>query len=132
LWHINKNILSKTKGLFTNTAHSYDTFIADVNSVFYKKTVEEFEVSWDNFCEKYNGHAALTYVRETWFQHRQKFVQAWTKDYLHLGSQVTSRVESSHAIMKQYVQNSTGDLLVVVQRLDCFSPISTTHLKKNS
>ena len=39
-----------------------------------------------------------------------EIVRAWTYHVLHLGCRTTNRVESAHALVKKYSDNSVGDL----------------------
>ncbi|HEY9302523.1 MAG TPA: transposase, partial [Phormidium sp.] len=117
IWHINKNILAKTKVHFPNNQKAYDNFIASLNATWFQDSKEEFYKAWEMIATQYQSHKAFKYVQENWFQYRKRFVKAWTKEYTHFGSQVTSRVESLHSILKQYVQLSRGDLLIVVQKV---------------
>ncbi|CAG8598427.1 10391_t:CDS:2, partial [Scutellospora calospora] len=71
----------------------------------------EFDVKWNNLCSAYvNKPSVISYLQETWIPWKEKFIKAWTNQLLHLGTTITSRIESSHAILKAYLQTSTGDL----------------------
>lgn len=51
------------------------------------------------------------YLEENWLNsHRERFVVSWTKNIRHFGHAVTSRVEGSHAFIKQWIATSTLDL----------------------
>jgi len=52
----------------------------------------------------------LTYVMTTLKEVKEKIVRAWTDHVLHLGCRTTNRVESAHALVKKYLDNSVGDL----------------------
>jgi len=49
---------------------------------------------------------AMTTLKEV----KDKIVRAWTDHVLHLGCRTTNRVESAHALVKKYLDNSVGDL----------------------
>jgi hypothetical protein len=55
----------------------------------------------------------LNYVESTWMPHKERFVDAWTQQHLHLGNSATSRVEGAHSRLNSYLQVLTGDLLTV-------------------
>src|ERR1700709_2245772 len=59
----------------------------------------------------------IRYLKETWLIHKEKFIVAWTQQYLHLGNSATSRVEGSHAFLKKHIGASTGDMLLVFERI---------------
>ena len=50
--------------------------------------------------------------------HREKFVVAWTRKWLHLGNVATSRVEGAHAVMKRWIGSSTADILTVFEMVE--------------
>jgi len=52
----------------------------------------------------------LNYVMTTLKEVKEKIVRAWTDHVLHLGCRTTKRVESAHALVKKYLDNSVGDL----------------------
>src|SRR6202000_512033 len=59
----------------------------------------------------------IRYIEETWLIHKEKFIVAYTQKYLHLGNSTTSRVEGSHAFLKKHIGASTGDMLLVFERI---------------
>ncbi|XP_065866533.1 uncharacterized protein [Euphorbia lathyris] len=59
----------------------------------------------------------ISYVKETWLVHKEKFVVAWTKEFLHFGNTTTCRVESEHASLKQWLNTATGSLDTVWQKV---------------
>ena len=52
----------------------------------------------------------LTYAMTTLDEVKEKIVRAWTYHVLHFGCRTTNRVESDHALVKKYLDNSVGDL----------------------
>jgi len=52
----------------------------------------------------------LKYAMTTLNEVKEKIVRAWTDNVLHLGCRTTNRVESAHALVKKYLDNSVGDL----------------------
>jgi len=44
-------------------------------------------------------------------------VRAWTDNVLHLGCRTTSRVESTHVLVKKYFDNSVGDLGICWEKI---------------
>ena len=44
-------------------------------------------------------------------------VTAWTDHVFHLGCRTTNRVESAHALMKKYLDNSVGDLATCWEKI---------------
>jgi len=52
----------------------------------------------------------LNYAMTTLKEVKEKIVRAWTDHVMHLGCRTTNRVESAHALLKKYLDNSVGDL----------------------
>jgi hypothetical protein len=53
----------------------------------------------------------VDYVESTIFGPvKEKVVNAWTKPCMHMGYTTTNRVESTHARLKKYIQNSQRDI----------------------
>ena len=115
IWHINKNVTQNTKQHFsTNDEHqellqSWNKLIYSTTEAIYKTRLSEFE-------KKY-PLPAVRYIKETWLIHKENFIVAWTQQYLHLGNSATSRVEGSHAFLKKHIGASTGDMLLVFERI---------------
>ena len=60
----------------------------------------------------------LQYIQKTWTgPWANKFIRAYTDQYLHLGNRVTSKIEGGHSILKNYLQISTGDLKMVLEKV---------------
>ncbi|CEP12967.1 hypothetical protein [Parasitella parasitica] len=79
-------------------------------------------------------HGVISYIRDTWLVHKQKFVSAWTKIVTHLGSSNTFRVEGAYAYVKSYIQASNLDIDKVFTRIDAAikdqrSKLDTTESK---
>ena len=52
----------------------------------------------------------LNYAMTTLKEVKEKIVRAWTNHVMHLGCRTTNMVESAHALIKKYLDNSVGDL----------------------
>jgi hypothetical protein len=100
------------------TVELYDNFFTQWQKVMYSGTVGEFDENWNSlkicFGETSNP---IKYLQDTWICHRKFFISCWVNQFLHLGSHVTSRVEGAHIALKNYLDNSLGDLLVVKERI---------------
>lgn len=59
----------------------------------------------------------IQYLDQTWIAYAPKFVIAYTKDNLHLGSHATSCVEGTHAFVKQYLQILMGNLQTAKEKI---------------
>ena len=60
---------------------------------------------------------AIEYIKKTWLSWKEKFVSAWTENYLHFGNRSSSRAEGAHAKLKQYLQVSTGGFQDVTKKI---------------
>lgn len=118
IWHINKNVTSNTKQLFT-IGNEHQEFLWSWNRLIYSTTENDYITRLSEFEKKYETSipSALQYIKETWLIHKEKFIVAWTQQYLHLGNSATSRVEGSHAFLKKHIGASSGDMLIVFERI---------------
>ena len=124
IWHINKNVTSNTKQHF-RTNIEYQEFLQAWNQLIYSTTENDYNARLSEFGKQYQTSPALRYVKETWLIHKEKFIVAWTQQYLHLGNSATSRVEGSHAFLKKHIGASTGDMLIVFERIS--QALQTQH-----
>jgi hypothetical protein len=74
--------------------------------VLRSKTEEEFDENWAAFeGNKTIPEGCKTYVWNTWLlEYKEKFVEAWTDEHLHLGTVDSSRVEGAHRTLKCYIK----------------------------
>jgi hypothetical protein len=115
IWHINKNVTENTKKHFS-TNDEHQEFLKSWNQLIYSTTENDYNSRLLEF-EKQFPLPSIRYVKETWLIHKEKFIVAWTQQYLHLGNSATSRVEGSHAFLKKHIGSSTGDMLFVFERI---------------
>ncbi len=59
----------------------------------------------------------INYIENTWLPLKKQFVSAWTEMHTHFGNRVSSRAGGAHALLKRYLQVSTGDLCVVKNKI---------------
>jgi hypothetical protein len=118
VWHINKNVLAKTKQYFSSS-EEFETFMQSWRSLINLSTIVEYKDQLAKFETRFSlAPAALRYVKQTWLTYKELFIRAWIGQYCYLGNWATSRVEGSHAIVKQYIGGSTGDILFVFERIN--------------
>jgi hypothetical protein len=58
------------------------------------------------------------YIKDTWSDFKWNMVKHWVDLHLHFGNQAISRVEGAHSALKHYVQVSTGDLQMILSKVD--------------
>jgi hypothetical protein len=74
-------------------------------------TPEIYDENWKAMERTYGGDSRpIAYLEQTWLPYKDRFVDAWTKQYLHFGNTVTSRIEGAHARLKGYLHVGTHDL----------------------
>ncbi|MBW0569814.1 hypothetical protein O181_109529 [Austropuccinia psidii MF-1] len=82
----------------------------------YSSTEKSFKDNWK--IQKQVKHPeVLQYLENTWLPLKEYYLPAWTNPHCHLGVSSTSRVEGDHAMVKLWLQTSTGTLLEVVRAL---------------
>jgi MULE transposase domain len=117
IWHINKNILANCKKRFTD--EKWEEFMKQWNMCCSSDTELKFQHNWGLLLEKADA-ATICYIEENWMVHKTKFLNIYTNKFQHMGSTATSRAEGSHSVIKKFILNSYGDLLMVKQRLVFF------------
>jgi len=128
-WHMNKNVLSKTRQVLgqvpvANPApgqpkyeHTWqtDAFMTAFYVTVDSATEEEFQEKRTNLrklsCEL--SH----YLDSHWWKYKTKIVRAWTDRYRHFGVRDTSFVEGAHAKCKIWLRGCRGDLYTVYMSL---------------
>ncbi|XP_052620945.1 protein FAR-RED IMPAIRED RESPONSE 1-like [Lactuca sativa] len=117
IWHIEKNVLANCKKHFPHT-EEFDIFMSSWNNVAYSTSKTIFEHNWGEFELFYQTKkVAIEYIKKTWLPWKEKFVSAWTENYLHFGNRSSSRAEGAHAKLKQYLQVSTGGFQDVTKKI---------------
>lgn len=65
----------------------------------FDQNIKELE---DRYLRRYP--AEVLYLRETWIDpYKEVLVTAWVDQHLHFGNAVTSRVEGTHSVIKDYL-----------------------------
>ncbi|KAM4061414.1 MULE transposase [Hirsutella rhossiliensis] len=129
-WHINKNILAKTKAHFpgptkegnrTVRAPEFTAFLQDWASLVNAPEDDLFNTRLPAFKTAGHPPAAVAYAINTWLDPwKEKFVLCFVDRHRHLGHRTTSIIEGMHSTMKRFLWSSTGDLTSVFQRLQAF------------
>ncbi|XP_021840674.2 protein FAR1-RELATED SEQUENCE 5-like [Spinacia oleracea] len=117
VWHIQKNIVAKCKGYFTEI-EDWDVFMSMWNAMIYAETEEQFEESWLFLQLIYKEkNDIIDYISSTWIPVKKKFVSVWTEKILHFGNRASSRAEGAHAKLKKYLHVSTGNIRQVKNKI---------------
>nr|KAJ0223538.1 hypothetical protein LSAT_V11C200087300 [Lactuca sativa] len=112
IWHIEKNVLTNCKNHFAH-AKKLNIFMSSWNNVAYSTTTTIFEHNWGEFELFYEmKKVVIEYIKNTWLPWKEKFVSAWTKNYLHFGNRSSSRAEGVNAKLKQYLQVAFNEIKV--------------------
>jgi hypothetical protein len=127
-WHVNMNVLAKTKRFFPPPVIE--------NGVPQKHpTFQEFLKLWgvlldSSSLEAYTSnltklhmypYGAVEYVEKTWLNPwKRKLVRYWVDQHIHFGVLVTSPIEGCHSTLKSFLQRSNADLNEVFERLLLF------------
>ena len=128
-WHVNMNVLAKTKRWFPAA-------IRDASGVYHRHPqFQEFIQSWNTLLASpteyiYNQElvkfkakyptAAVTYCVDTWLLWKENLVACYINQCFHFGITVTSPIEGCHATMKAFLQRGHSDLKGVFDKLKLF------------
>ena len=115
-WHIGNNVLKACKKHF-ETEEAWDTFYSQWNSLINSISEPEYEEHLREFCRD-QPVIPVTYCLDTWLlEWKEKLVKAWVDRLPHFGHTITSRIEGSHAKLKNYLATSTLDLKGVYDKV---------------
>lgn len=127
-WHINMNVLAKTKAFFPKpirlrdgTIERHPTFAGFLrawNELIEASSVPQFEELLARLQAASHPYEAVAYVVNTWIEpYKHQFVRCFINNVRHFGHTSTSIAESSHASIKRWIRSSTGDLATVFRGL---------------
>jgi hypothetical protein len=131
-WHVNMNVLAKTKGFFPKATRepngqikrnpSFCRFLEAWNSLIKCATEDEFDRALAAFTAPQRFPVpAVKYALDTWIKPwKEELVDCWVNRVMHFGFRTTSIVESLHAGMKRFISSSAGDFASVFRRLRHF------------
>jgi hypothetical protein len=89
--------------------------------VVYSKTEDEFEEKYAGLKSMYSSQPALCeYLDQYQYPQREEVAFPWSSRYPHFGNTVTLKLEATHGVIKRYLENSRGDLDIVVLRIKQF------------
>lgn len=117
LWHIEKNVLAKTKKHFTCGQRHKEFLNQWTGMCRTTSSTQSDECKDTHFAKFADVPTVIRYLSDTWLTHKEKFVMVWTGKCLHRGNTSTFAVEGMHATLKRYLQVSTGDLHGVRERM---------------
>ncbi|KAI1004522.1 hypothetical protein K3495_g3695 [Podosphaera aphanis] len=116
-WHIQKNVLNNCRKYF-GSEDDWAKFLSAWTKVIESLPTQSYEEN----VEKLRGLYAslpvmLTYISETWLIYKEKFVHAYSNNFIHFGNLTSSRAEGMHHMIKSYILVSTRDLCDVHARI---------------
>jgi hypothetical protein len=125
-WHVNMNVLAKTRKFFPGPVKVGERTVRHPN-------FQEFLSSWNMLLDSmsiYNRRlaemqakyptSAVKYCTDTWLIWKEALVAAWINRQPHFGVTVTSPIEGCHATLKGFLQRGHGDLKGVFDRMKHF------------
>ena len=128
-WHVNMNVLAKTKKYFpgpikgddgTWTRHpTFQAFLNCWNTLLASATEQAFDELLDEMRIRFPLQA-MSYCEGTWLLWKEKLVMYWIDQSHHFGVTVTSPIEGCHATLKLYLQRGHADLRGVFHKLQLF------------
>ncbi|KAG7562134.1 hypothetical protein FFLO_02416 [Filobasidium floriforme] len=117
IWHINKNIVSRKKGI---AEEDWNKMLAHWYRIVRAPTLTEFEEVLTSFAMEWtyrdDTEAACTYMM-TLFNDAEYFCAYATRGKFHLNATATSVVEGSHAALKRSLNARASDLYHVTNNV---------------
>jgi hypothetical protein len=127
-WHVNINVLAKTKQYFPGPTRvssrsirypQFQEFLSSWNRLLSSRSESIYLQQLSEMQTKYPT-AAMKYCTDTWLIWKEALVACYIDCRLHFGITVTSPIEGCHATLKSYLQRSHGDLRGVFNKLKNF------------
>ncbi|KAI0996876.1 hypothetical protein K3495_g11303 [Podosphaera aphanis] len=110
VWHVQKNVLNNCRKYF-GREDDWAKFLSAWTKVIESPSIQSYEENVEKLREIYVSlPVMLNYISETWLIYEEKFVHAYTNNYLHFGNLTSSRAEGMHHMIKSYIQVSTCEL----------------------
>lgn len=96
LWHINQCVKKHYKDIVGYDKDGWEAFEAEWRTLLNSPTIDDFEKHWIEFRNKYEKgitQRVVEYLRNEWIHpgKQERLVKAWTNQYRHFGTLVTSR-----------------------------------------
>lgn len=91
-WHINKAVLGKCRRLFDDQ-EKFKKFMKSWNTLVFSDTILAYERHLHELERDYQKYdEVLAYVKGIWLnEYKERFVEAWTNNYMHLGTMTSNR-----------------------------------------
>jgi hypothetical protein len=128
-WHVNMNVLAKTKRFFPGPIRhdngriarhpAFQEFLSAWNTLLVSPTEDDYERQLCEMRAKFPAQA-MSYCENTWLIWKENLVSCWINQFNHFGVIVTSPIEGCHATMKKYLQRGHHDLRGVFIKLEMF------------
>ncbi|CAG8664125.1 19474_t:CDS:2 [Cetraspora pellucida] len=117
LWPLEKQQTRK----FFDSDEEYNEFLLTVQKVAYAEEMNEVEKAFKEVSQTIMKSRDPEYIQnylEEWKKDTKCWMHVFTKNYLHMGTQSTQRVEGSHSTLKKAIEASSG-LEQVFLHIDC-------------
>ncbi|KAG7005363.1 hypothetical protein G7Y79_00020g048910 [Physcia stellaris] len=124
IYHMNKEIRKHCKHSFNDgkAGQEWQEFMKHWSEVVHAFTREGYNLAWRDLKSKYkrSHRDEVLYLHKTWLgaSWRRCFCNYNTNDILHFNAHRSPRVEGGHRILKQMLRCSTGNMELVVKRLE--------------
>jgi MULE transposase domain len=124
-WHVNMNILAKTKQFFPaptrqngSYSHhpSFQAFLSDWNTLLNSPTEQEYTRKLQAMRNIHPARA-IRYITDTWLIWKENLISYWINQAMHFGVTITSPIEGCHAAIKAALQRGHLDLKGVYDKL---------------
>lgn len=83
------------------------------------ETPDIYAYNESDFRKKFAKTKLLEFVSYHWLIYKSKFVRAWVDQHRHFNNYSMGKAESAQATIKDYAEESGGDLLKIYYRINC-------------
>src|SRR3954454_16536337 len=97
-----------------------DKFLACFSSLIASPSESIYQSRLDRLLKSYEQYdQLLQYLINIWITPwASNFIRCYADQHYHFGNRATSRIEGGHSILKTYLQTSTRDLKMVLEKIE--------------
>lgn len=115
-----------TRDVYRSALSAFDneeerkTFMKRFQELVDSETPDIYSYNHSDFEKKYSKFLILEFVSNNWLVYKTKFVRAWVDQHMHFNNYSMGKAEIAQATLKEYADESGGDLLKFLSKVTGF------------
>jgi hypothetical protein len=117
-WHMEKAVRDKVTSI---AAEEGEQILTAWKELLVTGSETDYLEQWEKLIGTFKsdkGEKAVLYLANNWERYRERIAEPWVGRVLHFGLVTTSRVESSHAALKRWLEVATFDFDELAKKRD--------------